>query len=149
MDERSRSGSGVLVALALLAAAGGAVAQASSLENSRWTGGITNTSTDTTCRSFGAHRIGDGSGWQLEAEIRDERLKGLLTAKPGNRNRHKYQVSDYVGPGRRLERGTMIFGQYIAKFDGDVRGDRFEALWFLSAGGEVDCQGTIFMTRVK
>ncbi|MDH3229872.1 MAG: hypothetical protein OEN55_08785 [Alphaproteobacteria bacterium] len=137
------------LALAVLAGIGTPSAQTQSLEGSRWTGGITNTSTDSICRSFGAHRIGDGSGWQLAAEIRDERLKGLLTAKPGNKNRHEYKVSAYVGPGRRLERGTMIFGQYIAKFDGDVQGDRFEAKWDLSAAGEVNCRGTIFMNRVK
>ena len=149
MNTKLAAGLTGALALALLSGIANTSAMAQSLEDSRWSGGITNTSTDSICRSFGAHRIGDGSGWQLAAEIRDERLKGLITAKPGNKNRHKYEVSAYVGPGRRLERGTMIFGQYIAKFDGDVQGDRFEAKWDLSAAGEVTCRGTIFMNRVK
>ena len=138
-----------LLVLAMLSGIGETLAETGRLDDSRWTGGITNTSTDTTCRSFGAHRIGDGSGWQLAAEIRDERLKGLLTAKPGNNNKHQYSVSAFLGPGRRLERGTIVFGPYIAKFDGDVHDDRFEAKWFLSAAGEVECRGTIFLVRVK
>lgn len=138
-----------LLVLALLLGVGQASAQAQRYDNSRWVGGITNTSVDTTCRSFGAHRIGDGSGWQLAAEIRDQHLQGLLTAKPGNSNRHEYKVSAYLGPGSRLERGTMLLGPYIAKFDGNIKGDHFEARWVLNAVGEVDCAGMIFMDRVK
>jgi len=137
------------LAFVLLLGVGQVSAQTQSYDNSRWVGGITNTSVDTTCRSFGAHRIGDGSGWQIAAEIRGERLEGLLTAKPGNNNRHKYRVSAYLGPGSRLERGTMLLGPYIAKFDGDIKGDQFEAEWVLNAVGEFDCNGKIFMNLVR
>ena len=143
------AGAAGTLAVAFLAGGNVTPAAAQTLEGSRWVGGITNTSIDSTCRSFGAHRIGDGKGWQLNAEIRDDRLTGLLTAKPGNNNKHKYQVRAYVGPGHRLERGTMVFGPYIAKFDGDIKGGSFKARWFLTAGGDVDCEGRIFMSREK
>lgn len=138
-----------VLAIALLLGSAETSAQSHRYDNSRWTGGITNTSFDSMCRSFGAHRIGDGSGWQLAAEIREQRLQGLLTAKPGNKNKHKYKVSAILAPGNRLERGALFLGPYIAKFDGDINGDRFEARWFLTAVGEVDCTGKIFLDRVK
>ena len=137
------------LAVAFLSGVNVTPAAAQTLEGSRWVGGITNTSIDSTCRSFGAYRIGDGTGWQLNAEIRDDRLTGLLTAKPGYNNKHEYKVRAFVGPGHRLERGTMVFGPYIAKFDGDIKGGSFTARWFLTAVGEIDCDGRIFMSREK
>lgn len=143
------AGAAGTLAAAFLSGVNVTAAASQTLEGSRWVGGITNTSIDSTCRSFGAHRIGDGKGWLLNAEIRDERLTGLLTAKPGHKNKHKYKVTALVGPGRRLERGTMLFGPYIAKFDGDIKGGSFKARWFLNAVGEVQCEGRIFMSRQK
>jgi len=137
----------LFLGVALMAAP--AVAQAPTLEGSAWTGGITNTSNDLICRTHGSHPIGDGKGYVLTAEIRNERLSGLLTPTPENNNRHEYKVSAVVAPGRRLERGVIQFGSYIARFEGDIDGDRFKARWSMSATSDIDCTGTVFMTMTK